>query len=392
MLIKQILSITWMNLRSLPERLGSSLVIVVGLAGVVGVLTALLAMSEGLGSTLDASGREDRVMVLRGGSQAELNSGLDRDSATLVTEKPGLASGADGQPLASRELVLIAELPLKRSGSSANVTLRGVEPAGFELRSELRIVEGRRFEPGLNEMVVGRGVLEQFDDIAIGKPLRIRGADWTVVGVFESNNVHDSELWIDAATAQTAFNRQGYSLVVAQLENKEALPTFQSALASDPRLNVDAESQIAYYGRQTEGSTRQIRVLTTLVSVIMAFGAIFAALNTMYASVSNRIVEIATLRAIGFGPLPVVASVLVESMLLALAGGLAGGALAWLLFNNVAVSTLGAGFTQVVFSFKVTPALLQSGLALALAIGFIGGLLPALRAARLPVTAALRAG
>jgi putative ABC transport system permease protein len=392
MRIRPILAITWMNLRSVPERLGSSLVIVVGLAGVVGVLTALMAMSEGLGSTLTASGRDDRVMVLRGGSQAELNSALDRDSATLVIEKPGLARAVDGRPLASRELVLIAELPLKRSGSSGNVTVRGVEPVGFDLRSELRLIEGRRFEPGRNEVVVGKGVLDQFSGVEIGKALRIRGADWTVVGVFESNNVHDSELWIDAATAQTAFNRQGYSLVLAQLESAEALPVFQSALASDPRLNVDAESQLAYYQRQTESSTRLIRVLTTLVSVIMAFGAIFAALNTMYASVASRTVEIATLRAIGFGPLPVVASVLIESMLLALVGGLVGAVLAWLLFNNVALSTLGAGFTQVVFHFKVTPALLGKGLMLALAIGFLGGLLPALRAARLPVTAALRAG
>ena len=389
-MFKQILAITWMNLRSLPDRLGASLVIVVGLAGVVGVLTALLAMSEGLGATLKATGSPDRAMVLRGGSDAELNSGLDRESATLVTEQAGVRKGADGKPLASRELVLIAELPLKRNGSSANVTLRGVEPAAFELRPDLKIVEGRKFQPGLNEMLVGRGASEQFEGASLGQTVRISGADWTIVGVFASGNAHDSELWIDADTAQSAFGRGGYSSILVALESAEALPAFQAALKADTRLNVDAEAQSAYYARQSGGSTMMIRILTNVVSIVMALGAIFAALNTMYASVSTRTTEIATLRAIGFGPLPVVASVLVESMLLALAGGLIGALIAWLLFNNYAVTTLGAGFTQVVFNFQVTPALLKSGISLALVIGFIGGLLPALRAARMPVTVALR--
>ena len=220
--------------------------------------------------------------------------------------------------------------------------------------------------------------------------MRIRGADWTIVGVFASGNAHDSELWIDADTAQSAFGRGGYSSILVALESAEALPAFQAALKADTRLNVDAEAQSAYYARQSGGSTMMIRILTNVVSIVMALGAIFAALNTMYASVSTRTTEIATLRAIGFGPLPVVASVLVESMLLALAGGLIGALIAWLLFNNYAVTTLGAGFTQVVFNFQVTPALLKSGISLALVIGFIGGLLPALRAARMPVTVALR--
>lgn len=391
-MIGRIFAITLMNLRGLPDRLGASLVIVVGLAGVVGVLTALLAMSEGLGRTLSATGSEDRAIVLRGGSNAELNSGLSRDAATLVTEMPGVRRGADGQPLASRELMLIAELPMRRSGTGGNVTLRGVEPAAFELRDDLRIVAGRRFEPGLNEIMVGAGIPGQFEGVELGRTVRIRGADWTVVGVFESGNAHDSELWLDATTAQGAFNRPGYSAVVVALESADALPAFQAALAADPRLNVDAESQAEYYRRQTESSTALIRVLTTLVTVIMALGAIFAALNSMYASVSTRTTEIATLRAIGFGAVPVVASVLMESMLLALLGGLLGGAAAWLIFNNYTVTTLSSNFTQVVFDFQVSGGLLLGGLILALAIGFVGGLLPALRAARLPVTTALRAG
>jgi putative ABC transport system permease protein len=391
-MIARILAITLMNLRGLPARLGASLVIVVGLAGVVGVLTALLAMNAGLAHTLASTGSADRAIVLRGGSNAELNSGLDRDSANLVTELPGVRRGADGNPLASRELILIAELPLKRSGTAGNVTLRGVEPAAFELRPDLRIVAGRRFEPGRNEMMVGAGVPAQFEGAALGQTVRIRGADWAIVGVFESGNAHDSELWMDAATAQGAFNRPGYSSVLLALESPEALEPFQAAIAADPRLRVDAESQLRYYQRQTESSTGMIRALATLVTIVMALGAIFAALNTMYGSVAARTTEIATLRAIGFGPVPVVASVLVESMLLALAGGLLGAAGAWLIFNNVAVTTLGANFTQVVFNFQITTGLLATGLILALAIGFVGGLLPALHAARLPVTEALRAG
>ncbi len=390
-MIGRIFAITLMNLRGLPGRLGASLVIVVGLAGVVGVLTALLAMSEGLGRTLSATGSDDHAIVLRGGSNAELNSGLDRDSATLITQMPGVRRGADGEPLASRELMLIAELPMRRSGTAGNVTLRGVEPAAFDLRPDLRIIAGRRFEPGLNEIMVGAGVPGQFEGVDLDQSVRIRGADWRIVGVFESGNAHDSELWLDATTAQGAFNRPGYSTVLVALESPDALETLQSALAADPRLNVDAESQLEYYQRQTADSTMLIRVLTTLVTVIMALGAVFAALNSMYAAVSARTTEIATLRAIGFGSFPVVVSVLVESMLLALTGGLLGAAAAWLIFNNVAVTTLGANFTQVVFNFQVTGDLLLLGLTLALLIGFIGGLLPALRAARLPVTTALRA-
>lgn len=389
-MFKQILAITWMNLRSLPDRLGASLVIVVGLAGVVGVLTALLAMSEGLGATLKATGSPDRAMVLRGGSDAELNSGLDRESATLVTEQAGVRKGADGKPLASRELVLIAELPLKRNGSSANVTLRGVEPAAFELRPDLKIVEGRKFQPGLNEMLVGRGASEQFEGASLGQTVRIRGADWTIVGVFASGNAHDSELWIDADTAQSAFGRGGYSSILVALESAEALPAFQAALKADTRLNVDAEAQSAYYARQSGGSTMMIRILTNVVSIVMALGAIFAALNTMYAAVAARGKEIATLRAIGFGGGPVLVSVMIEALALAFAGGVLGALIAWLLFDNLSVSTLGQSFTQVVFAFRVDTGLVITGLIIALVIGFIGGLLPAIRAARLPVTTALR--
>ncbi|HET9483159.1 MAG TPA: ABC transporter permease [Xanthomonadales bacterium] len=386
-------AITALNLRSIPERWAASLVIVVGLAGVVAVFTALLAMAEGFQSTLKATGRSDVAMVMRGGSSgSELNSGLDRDSAALVRQAPGVAKGADGQPLASAELLVIAELPRPGQTTGSNVTLRGIEPAGLEMRPQVRIVEGRAFAPGLRELMVGRGVTRQFEGANLGDVVRMRGSDWTVVGIFESDDANESELWADAGTAQTTFNRQGYSSVRAKLESDDALQRFSDALTADPRLTVDVTREVDYYSGQTRQFRRMIGALAGVVTIIMGLGAIFAALNTMYAAVAARSREIATLRAIGFGGFAVVASVMIEALVLALLGGLLGGLVAYLLFNGMSVATLGQNFTQVVFDFKVTPRLIANGLVISLVIGMVGGLLPALRAARMPVTTALRAG
>jgi len=390
-MLKQVLTITQLGLRSIPERLGPSLVIVVGLAGVVAVFTALLAMAAGFQSTLEAAGRADVALVLRGGSQAELNSGLTREQATIIKQVPGVAAGDDGQPLASAEVMVIAELMKTGEQSGSNITVRGVEPAGFELRPKLKIVEGRRFKPGLKELIVGRGVTQQYQGAGLGKTLRMRGSDWTVVGVFESRDANESELWADAEVAQSAFNRQGFSSVRLQLADPKGLQAVKDALTADPRVNVDVESEQSYFSGQTKNFRQTIGALAGVVTLIMALGATFAALNTMYAAVGTRSREIATLRAIGFGGFPVVLSIMIESLVLALAGGLLGAALAYVLFNNMAVSTLGSNFTQVLFRFAVTPALVVDGLIIAVAIGMLGGLLPALRAARQPVTTALRA-
>ena len=390
-MLKQVFTITQLGLRSIPERLGPSLVIVVGLAGVVAVFTALLAMAAGFQSTLEAAGRADVALVLRGGSQAELNSGLTREQATIIKQAPGVAAGADGQPLASAEVIVIAELMKTGEQSGSNITVRGVEPAGFELRPKLKIIEGRRFKPGLKELIVGRGVTQQYQGAGLGKTLRMRGSDWTVVGVFESGDANESELWADAEVAQSAFNRQGFSSVRLQLADPKGLPAVKDALTADPRVNVDVESEQSYFSGQTKNFRQTIGALAGVVTLIMALGATFAALNTMYAAVGTRSREIATLRAIGFGGFPVVLSIMIESLVLALAGGLLGAALAYVLFNNMAVSTLGSNFTQVLFRFAVTPALVVDGLIIAVAIGMLGGLLPALRAARQPVTTALRA-
>lgn len=390
-MLKQILSITMLGLRSIPERLGPSLVIVVGLAGVVAVFTALLAMAAGFQSTLEAAGRPDVALVLRGGSQAELNSGISREQGTIIKQAPGVAQGADGLPLASAEVIVIAELMKAGETTGSNITVRGVEPAAFTLRPKLRIVEGRAFTQGLRELIVGQGVARQFEGVRLGETLRMRGSDWTVVGVFASGDAYESELWADVDVAQSTFNRQGYSAVRLQLAGPGDLQTVNDALSADPRVNVDVETEQEYFSGQTEQFRKSIGALAGVVTFIMALGAMFAALNTMYAAVGARAREIATLRAIGFRGLPVVVSVMLESLILALAGGLLGALAAYVLFNNMAVSTLGANFTQVVFRFAVTPALVIDGLVIAVVIGMVGGLLPALRAARQPVTTALRA-
>jgi putative ABC transport system permease protein len=390
-MIKQVLAVTRLGVSSIPGRLGPSLVIVVGLAGVVAVFTALLAMSAGFQSTLEATGRDDVALVLRGGSQAELNSGLSRDEATIIKQAPGIARDGSGQAIASAELMVIAELLKTGAKLGSNVAIRGVEPAAFALRPQVQITSGRRFRPGLKELIVGSAVTQQFQGAGLGQTLRMRGSEWMIVGVFKSGDANESELWADVEVAGAAFGRNGFSSVRAKLEDPSAMQTLKDALSADPRVNVDVESEQQYFGGQTKQFRQTIGGLAFVVTLIMALGATFAALNTMYAAVGTRAREIATLRAIGFRPVPVVVSIMIESLMLALVGGLLGALLAYLLFNNVAVSTLGSSFTQVVFRFAVTPGLVVDGLIIAVAIGMVGGFLPALRAARLPVTTALRA-
>jgi putative ABC transport system permease protein len=390
-LLRQALAITGLSIRSIPERWAPSLVILVGLAGVVAVFTALLAMSTGFESTLKATGRNDVAIILRGGSDAELNSAFDRDSTDLIKQEPGIATGADGKPLASAELMVIAELVRKDDVShGANITLRGVEPAGFVLRPQLKIVAGRNFSPGLRELIVGQGVLKQFQGAAIGDRVRMRGSEWTVVGTFASGDAHDSEMWTDINVARSTFGRIGSSSVLAALDGPDGFTRLKSAVAAEPRLSLDVLREQDYFSGQTKQFRKTIGLLAGVVTIIMALGAVFAALNSMYAAVASRGKEIATLRALGFGGFPVVVSVMIEALLLALVGGVAGALIAYALFNNFSVSTLGQNFNQVVFNFKVTPQLVARGLIIAIIIGMIGGFMPALRAARLPVTTSLR--
>jgi len=387
---RQAWSVTKVGVATIPLRLGSSSVIVIGIAGVVGVLVALLAMAEGFRQTLQQTGGTDTAIIMRGGATAELSSGISRDDAVLVQQLPGILKDAEGKPIASPELVVVANIPKKGTNTDANVEIRGVGEQAFALRPNVKVVSGRAFSPGLRELIVGKGALAQFSGLEPGSTINLGNQQWTITGVFESGDAHESELWGDVETVSATYRRQGYQSVTVRLTSPEALDELKAGIASDPRLKVDAKTTLDYYSAQSENLTKVIRVMGIVIGVIMGIGAIFGALNTMYAAVATRAREIATLRAIGFRGLPVVVSVLLETMLLAIAGGVLGAAVAWLIFNNYTVSTLGANFSQVVFAFKVSSALVWSGLKWALAIGFIGGLFPALRAARLPVTAALR--
>lgn len=378
------------GIAGLPQRWGASSVIVVGIAGVVGVLVAMLAMGEGFKATLDRTGSDNTAIILRGGSQAETNSVITRDQVPLISSLAGIARDASGKAIVSPELSQVVNLTSRSDGTDANVQFRGVGPAGWAVRPDLKIVEGRKFGPGLRELVAGRGAQKQFKGLEVGKQLKLANQMWTVVGIFQANDSHDSELWADVDVLGPAYQRQAFQSVTVKLDGKNGFKQLKAALAADPRLKLDVSTTHDYYAKQSEQLTKLINILGTVIGTIMAIGAVFGALNTMYAAVAGRAREIATLRALGFRGLPVVVSVMLETMLLALAGGLLGAGIAWLVFNGYTVSTLGSNFSQVVFQFRVSPQLLWTGLKWALGIGLVGGLFPALRAARLPVTVALR--
>lgn len=391
--LNQIAAVTAMNLRSIPARLGSSLVIVIGIGGVVGVLVALLSMGAGFAATLASTGAPDRAIVLRGGSTDELSSVVPREQALVIADAPGVARNADGTPRALAELYLLTEVAKSGSGSPNNVVVRGTSVKVGELRKEFRIIEGRMFQPGLREVVAGKALAAQFATLKLGSTVDVRDGPWTVVGIFETGgDVHESELWVDVEALQAASRRLAFNAVTVQLESAAAFQTFKDALSRDPRVTVAAQRQPDYYASRSQQLEALINYLGYTVAVIMAIGAVFGALNVMYAAVATRTVEIATLRAIGFGGTPVVISVLIESLLLAAAGGVIGAAAAYLFFNGFTVNTLNfQTFSQVAFDFRVTPQLMINGLIWALAMGLIGGFFPALRAARLPVVDALRA-
>ena len=394
--LNQIAQITLVNLRTIPTRLGTSLVVVVGIAGVVGVLVSVLAMSEGFRHTLASTGRPSRVIMLRAGSDSELSSGVARDQATLLASLPAIARDAAGRPLASAELNVMVDLPRKGERDPNNVPFRGVQPAAFAIRDELTLVEGRLFTRGVREVIVGRKASRQFAGLEVGSRIDFRDSEWTVVGIFTSGgDVHESEIWADAEVAMSAFRRSGFQSVTATLADPsdDGLAALKDTIARDRRLSISVLREPEYYARQANVLGTLIDVLGYSVAVFMAIGAVFGALNCMYSAIASRQVEIATLRAIGFGGAPVVISVMLEALVLALAGGALGGGLAWLYFDGASLSTLNfSTFSQVAFDFRVTGGLLLRGLVWALVIGAVGGALPAIRAARLPVTAALRTG
>ena len=388
----QFVAVTAMNLRSLPSRIGASLVAVVGIGGVVAVLVSLLSMGEGFRAALDLSGRDDVAMILRGGSSDELSSSISREQYDVVVLAPGIARDARG-PIVAGELYTIVDLPMRSTGTGANVPFRGVGERSMELRPGFRIVAGRMFRPGQGEVTVGRGVHAQFGKVDLGSEIKWGSQTWRVVGVFEAGgSVSESEVWTDSVLLRGVYRRGNtVQIVRARLESREALATLGAALQRDPRLNVSVRSERAFYSDQSRILLALIRYVGTTLGLLMGIGAVFAALNTMYSAVSARTREIATLRALGFGAGPVVTSVLFEAAVLGLAGGVAGGLLAYFALNGYRASTLNwASFSQLSFAFTVTPQLLVTGLVYSLILGLVGGLLPGLRAARMPVASGLR--
>ena len=390
--IAQTVAVTGVTLRSISQRLGSSAVAVIGIAGVVIVFTAVLSIAEGFRAAMQGTGDAQTVIVLRSGSDTEMTSGVSGEEARLISEAPGLEQGADGVH-ASPELFVIVGHPLKRSGTDANVPLRGLTPAALKVRPKTSIVEGRMFQSGTNEIVVGRAASRQFSGLSVGAPVRWGDSSWQVVGIFDDGgSVAESELWCDAKVLQGAYRRgNSYQSVYARLASVDSFQTFKDALTTNPRLQVTVIREPDYYSQQSQVLQTVIRSVGYGIAVLMALGAIFGALNTMYSAVANRTREIATLRALGFGSGPVVVSVLVEAVLLSIVGGLIGGGLAWIAFDGYQTATMNwQSFSQVAFAFKVTPALLANGMLFAVVMGLIGGFFPALRAARLPVVTALR--
>jgi len=354
-------------------------------------LIGVLSIKEGFRAVLELSGAEDIAIVLRNGATDEMSSNLSQEQTRIIADAKQVARDAQG-PLVSPELYVIVDVPLLRTGTAANVPLRGVGPQAEKLRQKFRIVEGRNFTPGKFEVIVGRGASLQFAGLTVGQRLRWGTTDWTVAGIFEDRgSVAESEIWTDATVLQGAYSRgTSYQSTRVRL-TAGAMQGFKDSLTSDPRLNVRVFTERQYYEEQSRILVTLVRSVGTTIAILMGLGAIFAALNTMYSAVSTRTREIATLRALGFGPVPVIVSVLTEALLIALAGGVLGMVIAYFAFNGLRASTMNfASFSQITFAFTVTASVLLAGLLYALALGLLGGLLPSLRAARLPIATGLR--
>jgi putative ABC transport system permease protein len=390
--IKQIIAVTLLNIRNLPQRLATSTVAVVGVGAVVLVFAGVLSMASGLERTMVSAGSDNTAVILRSGATSELNSGFGNDQVLIVSNAPGVLKDGD-RPIISAELYVLTDVRKRSNDVDANVPFRGVQEGAFDVRDNVRIVEGRQFEPGKNEIIVGRAAQSEFAGLEVGNTIGFGQIDWSVVGAFEANgSVSESELWTDVRVLQDAYRRgNSFQSIRVKLESPESIDTLRQVLDEDPRIEPDVMTEREYYSSQSEGLVQFIKYIGYPLTILMAVGAIFGALNSMYSSVSVRGKEIATLRALGFGPTAILVSTVVESVLLALIGGALGGLIAYLAFNGFQASTLNSvSFSQVVFNFAVTPELLGQGLKAALIIGIVGGLFPAIRAARLPVAQALR--
>jgi len=391
--LKQTAAVLALNLRTIPGRLSSSAVAIVGIAGVVVVFVSVLSIAAGFSAAMQGSGSPNRALVMRSGADSELTSGLDGADVEVIKQAPGIRRDGPAAQ-ASAELYVIIDLPKKSAPDApANVPMRGIEPAGLTAREELSLIEGRMFQFGTNEVIVGRGASLQFVGMEVGDTIVSGQNRWAVVGVFEADGaVAETEIWCDARTLQGAYRRgNSYQSVLARLDSTDSLVMFRDWLMSNPQLNVMVRRENEYYAGQSQALTRLIQTIGFGIAGLMGIGAVFGAILTMYTAVASRAREIATLRALGFNTSAVLVSVLGESLALGAIGGLIGGLGAYVAFNGYQTSTMNfQTFSQVAFAFRVTPQLLAIGLLYALAMGFIGGLLPAVRAARLPIPSALR--
>ncbi|MCM3878568.1 MAG: ABC transporter permease [Vicinamibacterales bacterium] len=390
--LRQIAAVTMLNLRTIPQRLGSSAVAVFGIAGVVVVLVAVLSIAEGFFAAMRSAGSPTRALIMRSGADSEMTSGLGGPETDIIKQAPGIAR--DGQrAIASAELFVIVDLPKRSTGTDANVPLRGIEPSALQVRDEVKVVEGRPLQFGTNEVIVGRAASRLFSGLDLGSEIRSGQNTWKVVGIFTSGgSVAETEVWCDARTLQSAYRRgNSFQSVLVKMPSPQSFDELKNWLTSNPQVNVSVRREEEYYAAQSRALTTVIRTVGFAIAGLMGIGAIFGAILTMYTAVATRAREIATLRALGFNSVAVVVSVLAESLGLAAIGGLCGGLAAYAGFNGYQTSTINfQTFSQVAFAFRVTPGLLMLGLLYALVMGFVGGLMPAIRAARLPISSALR--
>jgi len=390
--IRQILSVTAMNLRALPLRVTPSLVSVIGIAGVVLILVALLSISEGFRRTLELSGSDHVAIVLRGSSSAELTSNFSQEQVQIIEQAPGIARDSRG-PIVSAELYTTVDQPMRTTGTAANAPFRGIEPAGPQTRAHFRLIAGRMFATGRYEVIVGHSAARTLSGLAVGRVVKWGNNEWRIVGEFsDDGSVSESEIWTDARVLQSAYSRgDTFQTVRALLTGAASFKGFKDTLISDPRVSLTVLTEREFYAAQSALLSTLIRGAGTALGLLMGVGAVFGALNTMYSAVAARSTEIATLRALGFGGLPVAVSVIIEALLLGFIGGTLGALVAYSAFDGLQASTINyQSFTQVSFAFSVTPALIITGTGYALLLALIGGLFPAIHAARRPIIAGLR--
>ncbi len=392
-IFSQIITVVMMNIRSLPRRFWMSLAATLAIAVVVAVLLSFLSMSNGFRKTLEGAGTEDTAIITRSGSKSELNSVLSNDVVNIITTAPGIAKDANDRPIYSAELYVVVDGIKRTTNTKVNIPMRGISQTGFNLRKNVKIIEGRMFEPGKNEIIAGASIQREFSGFELGNRVKFGKTTWTVVGIFSTGgSAFESELWADARVLQSQFRRgNSFQTVRVLLAEPGNIDGLLKAVEDDPRLMLDIQTEADFFKEQGEALGGMV-YLGWILSIVMSLGALAGALNTMYISVTEREQEIATLRAIGFSNISAFFGTLVESLVLSLLGGIIGTVAAYLFMDGLTTSTLGGNFTQVAFTFEMSPDLFLNGIILALIIGLVGGFFPAWRAARLPVVLAFRGG